>query len=80
MPDTRTAQRLLDVLATLEQALRSGRHTTSAAQTGLEGRMANLEFENQRLKSTRQQAATRLNALLARLSEQLENPTEDSAA
>lgn len=36
--------------------------------------MANLQFENQRLRSSRKQAAERLEVLISRLQQQLENP------
>lgn len=84
LPDARTAQRLLDVLDQLEQALRVGRRTGNAATTELETRLANLQFENQRLKSTRTQAAQRLGALLERLQEQAAsestNPVQEGLA
>ena len=78
MPDARTAQRLLDVLSQLEQVLRSGRHATSAAHSDLETRMANLQFENQRLRTSRQQAAERLDTLLERLKDQLTQSSQQS--
>lgn len=78
LPDARTAQRLLDVFSQLEQALRSGRHASSAAHSDLETRMANLQFENQRLRATRQQAAERLDALLVRLKDQLIESSQQS--
>lgn len=72
------------MLAQLEQSLRSGRHANSAAHTGLETRMANLQFENERLRAARQQAAERLDALLARLKDQLaasaQAPVQEDAA
>ncbi len=84
LPDARTAQRLLDILSQLEHTLRSGRHANSAAHTDLETRMANLQFENQRLRSSRQQASERLNALLVRLKDQLaesaQNGVQEDAA
>lgn len=80
LPDARTAQRLLDVLDKLEQALRSGRHASSAAHSDLEQRMANLQFENQRLRTTRQQAAERLDALLIRLKDQLAESSSQTSS
>ncbi len=66
------------MLSQLEQALRSGRHASSAAHSDLETRMANLQFENQRLRTTRQQASERLDALLERLKDQLAASAEAS--
>lgn len=84
LPDVRTAQRLLDVLAQIEHTLRYGRQTAGAATTELETRMANLQFENQRLKGQRQQASQRLGSLLERLQQQLDTestkPSDDGLA
>ena len=71
LPDARTAERLLDILDQLERSLRVGRQSGNAATTELESRLANLQFENQRLRATRTQAAQRLGTLLERLQEQL---------
>jgi L-lactate utilization protein LutB len=84
LPDARTAQRLLDILSQLEHTLRNGRHANSAAHSDLETRMANLQFENQRLRTTRQHAAERLDVLLERLKDQLtessQNAVQEDAA
>lgn len=71
LPDARTAQRLLDVIAGLEQSLRNVRHTAGAGTHEMQTRMANLQFENQRLRTTRAEAAGRLGTLIERLQEQL---------
>lgn len=67
------------MLGQLEQVLRSGRHASSAAQSDLETRMTNLQFENQRLRTSRQQAAERLDTLLQRLKDQLTESARPSA-
>ncbi len=72
LPDARTAQRLLDILGQLEQSLRMGRQSTS---TESDSRLANLQFENQRLRSSRAQASQRLGVLLERLQQQLDTDT-----
>lgn len=71
LPDARTAQRLLDVISNLEQSLRHGRQTAGAGTSEMQNRLANLQFENQRLRTTRAQAAGRLGGLIERLQQQL---------
>lgn len=80
LPDARTAQRLLDIFAQLEQTLRMGqqhsRQSGNAADAEFNNRLANLQFENQRLKNSRTQAAQRLSLLMERLQQQLDAETE----
>lgn len=76
----RTAQRLLDILAQLEQALSQGRRQerqqSSAVSNEAQTRIANLEFQNQRLRNSRKQAALRLETLIETLTrQQAEEPT-----
>jgi ABC-type transport system involved in Fe-S cluster assembly fused permease/ATPase subunit len=76
LPDARTAQRLLDILAQLEQTLRMGRQS---GNTEVNNRLANLQFENQRLRTSRELAAQRLTLLMERLQQQLDADTESAA-
>ena len=69
LPDARTAKRLLDILTHLEQTLRMGRQSGNAETNN---RLANLQFENQRLRTSRAQAAERLTLLMERLQQQLD--------
>lgn len=75
MPDMRTAQRLLDVLSHLEQALRMappGSQGASAAPA--------LEEENARLKASQTQALQRLESLIGKLQQQSEDQPAEQAA
>ncbi|PZP39239.1 MAG: hypothetical protein DI585_04785 [Pseudomonas fluorescens] len=55
-----------------------GRQASNASTHDLESRVANLQFENQRLRATRLQAAQRLGTLLERLQAQQESETSGS--
>jgi hypothetical protein len=50
-----------------------------SGNTQTDTRIANLQFENQRLRTSRQQAAQRLTALMERLQQQLDTETAEPA-
>lgn len=84
LPDNRTAQRLVDVLAHLELALRNSSATQAAAAPAPaapedSAKLQSLKDENRRLRTRHQQASQRLDALIARLQAQQEEAEKPDA-
>ena len=80
LPDERTAQRLLDLLAQLEHTAKSPRAASPAAAAANNAELAELKSENAQLRRRQQQAREKLNALATKLEQMPEPETQGQAA